>query len=183
MKIGVYVGSFNPVHIGHIKIVDDLLIHKIVDRVVIIPTNGYWNKQNLVDLKHRINMLKYFENDKIIIDTKHNSIEYTYQVLDKLEKEYKNDELYLIIGADQLPKFHLWKNVGEILKHKVLVINRDNIDVYQHINNFKNKENFIIVNDIEQIDISSTIIRDNIDKRDCYLDKNVLKYINKNKLY
>ena len=67
MKIGVYVGSFNPVHIGHIHIVNYLIDNNYLDKVIIIPTKGYWDKDNLIDLKHRINMLKYLENDFIMI--------------------------------------------------------------------------------------------------------------------
>ena len=60
MKIGVYVGSFNPVHVGHIKIVNHLLVNYL-DKVIIVPTGNYWNKNNLVDINHRISMLKFYE--------------------------------------------------------------------------------------------------------------------------
>ena len=70
MKIGIYIGSFNPVHIGHIDIVNYLINNKILDKVVIVPTLGYWNKDNLIDIKHRINMLKFFESENIKIDKK-----------------------------------------------------------------------------------------------------------------
>ena len=75
MKIGIYVGSFNPPHKGHIKIVNHL-ISKYLDKVIIIPTGNYWDKLDLVNIDHRINMLKFYENEKIIIDTKNNRIEY-----------------------------------------------------------------------------------------------------------
>lgn len=183
MKIGVYVGSFNPVHIGHIKITTELLDKEYLDKIYIIPTEPYWNKQDLISLTHRISMLKYFENNKIIIDTKYNKYEYTYQILNDLKKNNSNDEFYLIIGADNLEKFHLWRNVDEVLNHKVIVINRNNIDCMKYIKQFKNYDNFIIINDIEQIDISSTMIRENKDYRVKFLDKQVLDYINNNNLY
>ena len=50
MKIGVYVGSFNPPHKGHKKIANHLVKNKYVDKVLIIPTSNYWNKTNLVNL-------------------------------------------------------------------------------------------------------------------------------------
>ena len=181
MKIGVYVGSFNPVHIGHIKIVNEIL-DKYLDKVIIVPTGNYWDKKDLIDIKHRINMLKLFENKQIIIDSKNNNYEYTYQILNNLKKEYNNDKLYLIIGADLIPKFHLWKNIDELLKYNILIINRDNIDINKYIKEFKSN-NFIIANNIEQIDISSTLIRNDLSVRKKYLDKKVLKYINDNNLY
>ena len=183
MKIGVYVGSFNPVHKGHSKIVKELIDKKILDKVIIIPTKNYWDKQNLISIEHRVNMLKFLENEKIKVCKKYSNHEYTYQILNDLKKEYINDELYLIIGADIMPKFHLWKNIEEILKFKILVINRDDIKIEDYINSFQNKNNFIIVNDIEKIDISSTNIRNNLDEMSKYLDIEVYNYIKNNKLY
>ena len=65
MKIAVYVGSFNPVHKSHIKVVN-LVLKNYVDKVIIVPTLAYWDKKNLIDIKDRINMLKFYENEKII---------------------------------------------------------------------------------------------------------------------
>lgn len=179
MKIGVFVGSFNPPHKGHIKIVRDLIEKKYLDKIIIIPTKEYWDKRNLVSLNDRINMLRFYENNNIIIDTVNNSINYTSDILDNTKKEYNEDEIYLIIGADQLPKFNLWYNINNILNYKIIVINRNDIDIDNYINNFKNKNNFIKT-DIEQLNMSSTEIRNgNIE----YLDKIVYDYIKKNNLY
>lgn len=186
MKTGVYVGSFNPVHKGHIKVINHLLINNIVDKVIVIPTKNYWDKNNLIDINDRINMLKIYENNKIIINTNLNELQYTYQVLDELKKEYK--DLYLIIGDDNLISFDKWKNVDEILKNKVIVMKRNNINLNQYIEKFTNKDSFIIVNDYVPLDISSTQIRKlitNCETKDLenYLDKKVLDYILKNNLY
>ena len=183
MNIGIYVGSFNPVHIGHKYIIDYLLNNKFVDKVIVIPTMNYWNKNNLIDIKDRINMLKYYENKNIIINDTLNNLEYTYLILNELKKEYINDTLYLIIGADNIPKFHLWKNVDKILENKVIVLNRDDIEIEKYINRFNNKENFIIVKDFKCINISSTNIRNDIEKNKDLLDKKIYKYIKDNNLY
>ena len=60
MKLGIYIGSFNPVHNGHINLVEFLINNNYVDEVLIVPTGNYWDKQNLIDLKQRIEMLKFF---------------------------------------------------------------------------------------------------------------------------
>ena len=57
MKIGLYIGSFNPVHKEHIKVVQKIL-KEYVDKVLIVPTLSYWDKKILTDINHRINMLK-----------------------------------------------------------------------------------------------------------------------------
>ena len=102
MKIAVYVGSFNPVHKGHIKVVKKIL-KEYVDKVIIVPTMSYWNKNNLISISDRINMLKLYETKDIVIDTKNNNYEFTYQVLRNIQKEYKNDKMFLIdtIGHEQ----------------------------------------------------------------------------------
>ena len=61
MKIGVYVGSFNPPHKGHIRIVNHLLDKKYLDKIIIVPTGNYWDKLDLVETSHRINMFRYYE--------------------------------------------------------------------------------------------------------------------------
>ena len=83
MKVGVYVGSFNPPHNGHIKIMNHLL-NKYLDKIIVIPTQEYWNKNNLLHIEHRINMLKFYETKKIIINDKLNKYEYTYEILNEL---------------------------------------------------------------------------------------------------
>ena len=86
MKLGVYIGSFNPPHKGHIYVVNYLLDNLIVDKVLLVPTGNYWDKQSLVDITDRINMLKFYENDNIIIDTVNNNYPYTYQLMRKPTK-------------------------------------------------------------------------------------------------
>ena len=179
MRLGVYIGSFNPVHNGHIKLVNYLLDNNYVDKVLIVATLGYWDKTNLVNISDRINMLKYFESENIIIDNKHYNHRYTYELMRELSKEY-NDELYLIMGADNIINFDKWKNYEELLNYKIIVMNRNNIDIKSYIKKY-NTSNFIVINDYEFLDVSSTEIRNNLNNR--YLDKRVLEYIRTNNLY
>jgi len=188
MKIGIFVGSFNPVHKGHIKIVKNLLTKKYLDKVLIVPTGKYWNKNNLINIQDRINMLKIFENNKIIIDTKHNNIEYTYLLLRKLKKEYKNDELNLIIGADNILKFNEWKNYKELLKYNIIIVNKNKIEIEKYLNNLNKKNKYNIINNLKDLNISSTLIRKLLKEKnkkelEKIIDKRVLEYINNNNLY
>lgn len=186
MKIGIYVGSFNPPHKGHIKIVNHLL-NNYLDKIIIIATGNYWDKNNLINIEDRINMLKLYENENIIIDKKNNNIEYTYQILNILSNEYKEDELYLVIGADNIINFDKWKNYEEILKYNLIILNRSNIDVIKYLNYLDKKDKYIIVNDLPNIDISSTIIRSKIKNKQGdlikYIDNDVYEYIKLKKLY
>lgn len=180
MKLGVYIGSFNPVHNGHIKLVNFLLDNNYLDKILIVATNGYWDKNNLVDINSRIEMLKFFQNENIIIDETHNDYLYTYELMNALSNEYKNDELYLIMGADNIINFDKWKNYEELLQYKIIVMNRDNIDIKSYTDTYKDS-NFIIVSNFDYLDVSSTKIRNDLSNE--YLDNKVFNYIKTHNLY
>ena len=179
MRIGVFGGSFNPVHNGHIHMVNYLLDNNYVDKVLLLPTPNYWNKNNIIDTKYRLDMLKLFENDRIKVDGIHNEYKYTYQVMDSLKKDYPNDELYFIIGSDNLEKFHLWPNYNEILtNNRLIVLNRNGIKKNIYLKRYE--DNIIYVRDFDYINTSSTIVRKG-NYND--VDKRVVDYIKKNHLY
>lgn len=187
MKIGVYVGSFNPVHKGHIKIVKYLL-EKHLDKVIIMPTGAYWNKTDFADIRDRINMLSFFENDKIIVEKNNNDLPYTYLVMEYLSEKYKTDELLLIIGADNIVNFDKWKNYTELLKYGIIIVNRKGIEVKYYLDKLKKNSGYFITDGLENIDISSTDIRklireNNYSELDRLLDNRVKKYIIDNHIY
>lgn len=187
MRVGVYVGSFNPPHKGHQNIADFLVREKYVDKVMIIPTLNYWDKQNLICLSDRVNMLEYLENDNIFVNSDLSKYEYTYQILEVLN-ENSADDFYLIIGADNVKDFYKWKNVNEILKNHILVIPRDGININNYLDTFEEKDMFIIVKDFNSLNISSTYIREcikdnRLDDLKEVMSKNLIDYIIKNNLY
>ena len=187
MKIGVYVGSFNPVHKGHIKAINHLIKNKYVDKIIVIPTGNYWDKNNLINISYRIEMLKLYKKNNIIIDDKLNDLPNTYLVLRELHKKY--DDLYLIIGADNIVSFDKWKEYQEIINNnKILIIPRDSIDIKKYISKYDNKDKFIIVSDFDNIYISSSEIRELFVNKEYarlnkYLDKKIIDYIVKKDLY
>jgi len=181
MRIGVFVGSFDPVHMGHTAIMNYLVNEKIVDKVLVIPTGNYWEKQNLTALKKRLDMLDLIKTDKIMIDKEYNHCEYTYQILDGLEKENRVDEYYLVMGVDNFEKICLWKNYLDILKRGVIVIRRGIKKIVS------GNERIIFVNK-DFGEVSSTMIREKIHdgkylEIDGFLDKKVLEYIIEMNLY
>lgn len=190
MRLGIYVGSFNPVHKGHEFIANYVIKKNYVDKVLMIPTEGYWDKTGLIDLEHRVNMLKLCENENVLVSSEYSSYEFTYEILEALAEKLSNTELYLIIGADNLIKFELWENIDLILKHKVLVLGRNDINMGEQIKKFtaEQQNHFVLVKDFPEVDVSSTRVRNkllscNFSELSNELDENVLQYILKNKLY
>ena len=178
MRLGIFVGSFNPVHEGHIKVANYLIDNDYVDKVLLIPTPNYWHKQDLIEMKYRLEMLKFYQNEKIIVDDKHNNYPYTYQVLRALKNDYQ-DELYLIIGADNMKDLDKWMNIDEILENKIIVVNRNNLDIEEYLGLFP-REQFIVIPNFPNIDVSSTEIRNGEVKN---VSPKVLEYIRRNHLY
>lgn len=174
------MGSFNPPHLGHQKVIDYLLEKNIVDNILLVPTLNYWDKNNLINIKDRINMLKYYTNEKVLLDEDDYELIYTIDLLKKLHEKYPNFELLPIIGADNIINFDKWKNYKDLLKYQIIVMNRNNIDIKPYIDKL-NSNNFLIFNDFESISVSSTELRESLNSE--YLHPKVLKYIKKNHLY
>lgn len=179
MKIGEYIGSFNPIHNGHLEIAKYLLKNNYLDKVEFIPSGNYWNKQNLASLENRISMIKLAikdEND-IIVNEKCSGLGYTYQVREKLN----HDNFYWIIGADNVIDLDKWKEFEILKEDNFIVINRNNIDIEFYMKKHEIK-NYIIINDID-INISSTNVRNNIEENKSMINSKVYDYIVENNLY
>ena len=186
MKIGVYVGSFNPVHKGHMIMANYIVDNNLVDKLLVIPTGNYWDKKDLASLEDRTRMLRFYETDKIIIDNEFSNLQYTYLVINELKKEYKNDELYLIIGADNIILFDKWKHYEDLLKLELIIVQREDIDIEYFLRKLGKTQKVVIINDIVGFTVSSTLARNNIDNPEVlkeYLDQDVIEYILQRKLY
>ncbi|MBR3228399.1 MAG: nicotinate-nicotinamide nucleotide adenylyltransferase [Erysipelotrichaceae bacterium] len=166
MRTGVYTGSFDPFHKGHIKIVSTILKKDIVDRVFIIPSDDYWDKKMNMSHKDRCRLVEMsFRNrkcaDRVTVNEKLGSLTYTYQLFRRLKKEYPDDEFYLIAGGDNMPRFREWRNYKELLKNGFIIVNRNTEDLETIMKDLAPRSYVIL--EIEGIsDISSTYIRENL---------------------
>ncbi|MDE5546233.1 MAG: nicotinate (nicotinamide) nucleotide adenylyltransferase [Anaeroplasmataceae bacterium] len=193
MKIGVYGGSFNPCHLVHKQIVLNLLDNYGFDRIILLPTGNFYKKSNLAKGEERIHMLNLmFQNHpKVILcdyEFKNNLI-CTYRSLDYLQNLYKGDELYFIMGSDNLLHFDTWKRYEYILDtYNLFVIVRKDIELKGVLEKYQNHKGKIELVDIEVEGFNSSYIRDcvsnnNYDAVSHILDSKVLKYIQERKIY
>ena len=184
MRIGIYGGSFNPPHNMHLYIANELINKNYVDKVIFVPTGNKYNKDNLIDAKERLQMLKIminnFPNMYVSSYEFKDSQVHTYQTLDYFKNKFLNDEIYFICGIDNLNYINEWAKGYYILEnYKILVIGRDNMKSQI------NSKNVLITN-ISENNISSSFIREKIKNNESvedYIDTNVLKYIKERNLY
>lgn len=195
IRYGVFGGAFNPVHLAHLIIAEDVREQMHLDKVLFIPYANppHKNTDELLNSSHRLKMLQLalegncnFEVCDIEIKNGVNSKTYTVDTLIKLRDKYKNDgiALYLIVGLDNLIELHTWKDPGKLFAlAEVVVLNRPGY-VVQNVNNeYERRVNYVPA---PGIDISASEIRHRIREKKSikYLvPEKVEKYISDNKLY
>jgi nicotinate-nucleotide adenylyltransferase len=129
MKIGLFFGSFNPIHTGHLIIAGYMAEFTDLDRVwfVISPHNPLKEKNTLLPGHHRLQMVQraiedYRKLKATDIEFKLPQPSYTITTLQHLKEKYPTRQFALIMGADNLTNFHKWKNHEQILSEHELYI-------------------------------------------------------------
>ena len=194
-RIGVFGGSFNPVHKEHVNILLAAMNAFSIDEFVVMPTYVSPHKKNsdLLGAEDRLEMLKLaFEGYKRIVvsdyEIKKEGVSYTYLTLEHLKKEYGDAEIYFLVGADMLADFPNWRNPEKILAvAKLIVTQRTNEDLAGALAAFYDKFGFRpLVSPYVGKCVSGTKIRCRLLLGlDCgeFLDEKVLSYIEKRSLF
>ena len=123
MKIGLYFGTFNPIHIGHLTIANHLAEHSDLDQIwfVVTPLSPFKKKSSLLDNYQRLEMVHLATKDY----DKLKQPNYTIDTLTYLFEKFPNYEFALIMGEDNLKSLHKWKNYELILEnHDIYVYPR-----------------------------------------------------------
>ena len=165
MRIGLFFGSFNPIHIGHIAIAKYMLKATDLDQVwlVVSPKNPLKNKNVLADAKKRLRQVKKAIGKSAGI--KVSNVEfalrqpsYTIRTLRSLGKKHPHKEFVLIIGSDNLELFYEWKEYKKILAgYKIYVYPRKN-SVGGKLRNHAS----VKMTKAPLINVSSTFIREQV---------------------
>lgn len=171
MKIGLFFGSFNPIHIGHIAIAKFMANETDLEQVwlVVSPHNPLKEKKILADEKKRFLAVKKAvgRNRKIKVsdvEFKLSQPSYTINTLELLKKKIPSHKFVLIIGSDNLVNFHHWKEYKKILKmFKLYVYPRRKSLSKKDVKRIWKYPNVTFFN-APLIDISSTFIREAMKK-------------------
>ena len=161
MNIGLFFGSFNPVHIGHLIIGNHFINQRLVDEVwfVVSPQNPFKNSSSLLNEQHRLNMVKAAIDGEIKL--KASNIEFklprpsfTINTLTYLAEKYPTHQFYIIMGSDGFENLQKWKNAEAIKKnYPILIYKRPGFEV-------KDSQGASIqLQDAPLLEISSTQIR------------------------
>ncbi len=188
MKIGLFFGSFNPMHIGHKIIASYIAEFTDLEKVffVVSPQNPLKKKESLLDQHQRLMIIRMEVGDspKLQVSDIEFSMEqpsYTVDTLMRLKANHPENEYTIIMGADNLKNFHKWKNYEQILEnYSIYVCPRPGIKIdLLH-------KNIHIIKDIPLMDISASFIRASIKRKNevSYLmPEKVWQYIEKMNFY
>lgn len=191
MKIGLYFGTYNPIHKGHLVIANYMIQHAKLDRIwmVVSPQNPLKIKDSMLSDFQRLELVKIalksedkrIEASNIEFDLPKPS--YTWQSLQFIQKKYPNDTFVLIMGEDNLRQFERWKDHVHISDNfKIYVYPRISTESeLEHVQTKKyfNHKNVQLFN-VPVINISSSEIRGKLAKGeqvDGFLNQDVLKKI------
>ncbi|MCX6319118.1 MAG: nicotinate (nicotinamide) nucleotide adenylyltransferase [Bacteroidetes bacterium] len=141
MKIGLYFGSFNPVHVGHLIIANHILNETDIQKIwfVVSPQNPFKTSTGLLNEYHRLHLVKLAIGDDLRI--KASDIEfnlpkpsYTTTTLAYLKEKYPEHEFSIIMGSDSFQNLHKWKNYELIIRdYEIYVYIREGFEAVNHV--------------------------------------------------
>lgn len=192
MRVGLYFGSFNPVHNGHLAIAEWIVVNCGIDevRLVVSALNPFKKPGDLISGHHRLKMaeLAAEESGKKIkasgVELKMPAPSYTIDTIRHLASKEPVNEFIIIMGEDNLPALHKWKEIDKLMEMcEIIVYPRS--DTTRRHEDIIDKGRITVVN-APLHNISATMIREVIAKgqhASHLLPNGVLKYIRDQKLY
>lgn len=190
MKVGIFGGTFNPIHVGHAIIASHIVQHCDIDKLwlMVSPLNPFKVNQGEQIDTHRLRMAEMVSRRLDNVETSAFEFSlprpsYTLDTLKALQAKFPDDEFILIIGADNWDAFDRWRDHEEILQRfRILVYPRQGYDISipPHL------QHQVEIVDAPMIEVSSTSIRQEIKQQgnvSFYLPDEVYHYILRNQLY
>lgn len=203
MKIAILGGSFDPPHLGHILIAQQVIEYTGIDQVWLMPnysTSAHHAifQKRLSPAEDRMAMAKLLEDEKIKasdFEIKNNKKSLTIVTLETLTKQYPEHTFYWITGSDKLKTFHLyddWKDI--VTRFKIIIFPREHMlwhleeRVKEALQLQTIPENVIVLQNNELVlsNVSSTVIRERVKAGkpiDFLVPKTIEQYIKEHKLY
>ena len=190
MRIGLYGGTFDPIHTGHLIVIENAINYMNLDKVIILPSSNPPHKKHKKKTATNIRVEMVAEairdNDRIILSTYESTdqtVRYTHETIRYFKKYFPEDEIFYILGEDSFLTIDTWKNYEDILDENIIVFTRSNIDSDSELVKKveiikKDNPNIFLINNLN-INISSTLIRGLVKAKKSikYLVSDEVKYI------
>lgn len=196
MKIGIYGGSFNPVHNGHIHLALTAAEELELDKVYLVPSgiSPHRSSAEYASGDDRLEMLRlasepYEKLGVCDFEIRREGKSYTICTVEEFRRRFPDDEMFLLVGSDMLMCFDSWNRFEDILREVTLVVvsRKDgDADALRQKADELRKFGKILVSSSHPVEVSSTEIRKKFSKNEkfsCYLDENVVQYIRSKNLY
>ncbi|MEK9727089.1 MAG: nicotinate (nicotinamide) nucleotide adenylyltransferase [Candidatus Margulisiibacteriota bacterium] len=175
MHVSLFGGAFDPLHNGHVDIVDYILNVAATDQLLLVPTGHPVHKPKTFfpsDVRMAMLQSVFGDNDRIIIDPVEINVQrpsYTTDTIAYIHSKYQPKTLTLVVGFDQLYQFHRWRNYESILQEcDLLVILRQGIDHDRLMKVFPRElipyQKNIKIHEVYPTEVSSTNLRIKIKK-------------------
>lgn len=190
MRIGLYGGTFDPIHTGHLIVIENAINYMNLDKVIILPSSNPPHKKHKKKTATNIRVEMVAEaikdNDRIILSTYESTdqtVRYTHETIRYFKKYFPEDEIFYILGEDSFLTIDTWRNYEDILDENIIVFTRSNIDSASELVKKveiikKDNPNIFLINNLN-INISSTLIRGLVKNKKSikYLVSDEVKYI------
>lgn len=194
-KIGIYGGSFDPIHIGHLITANNVVDELGLDELIFVPSNKTPLKETTLSAsnKDRYNMIResISLNSKLSVsdyEINRDGLSYTYNTIKYFKEEYEASDLYFIVGTDRVQDLHLWykiKELSELVTFIFVARDKEKLEDIVKKSEFYNSIKYVIL-DLPVIEISSSLIKQRIkDKKSVtyMLERKCLEYIKEVGLY
>jgi nicotinate-nucleotide adenylyltransferase len=189
MKIGLFFGSFNPIHVGHLIIANHIATRSDLQKVwlVVSPQNPLKPKKTLARDHDRLHLVRLGIGDNPLLEASNvefalSKPSYTVDTLAFLREKYPQHSFALIMGGDNLATLHLWKNYEQLLEnHDIYVYNRPGYALGERAGHPR-----VRIVEAPLLDISATFIRESLQQGHSvrYLvPEPVWEYLEGSKLY
>lgn len=194
MRVGLYGGTFDPIHVGHLIVIENAINDMNLDKVIILPSSNPPHKKNKdkTDTDIRVEMVSEAikDNPKIILSTYESDTDqviYTHHTLEYFTESLKGHDIFYIMGEDSFMTIDTWRNYEDILDYNIIVFAREGIeknsDLVKMVEKVKkDNPNIFLLNSLN-INISSTLVRTLVkeNKSIKYLVKDEVEYIIRNR--